>query len=220
MSGPCAVGCAAYRQQNPTAPEKGRPILEPLELLAVALSVAAVWWTTVRNALCWPVGLVSVLLYGWIFYGAHLYSDALLQLVYAALQCYGWWQWRRAPRVARRPQVRRPRMPDLVLAVLLGVTGALALGTVMSRYTDAAFPWLDATLTALSLVAQYWMARLYRINWLLWIAVDLVYVGLYVVRDLPLTAALYAGFVVLAALGWRQWGRSEADRAIVQGAGA
>jgi nicotinamide mononucleotide transporter len=91
----------------------------------------------------------------------------------------------------------------------------------MSRYTDAALPWLDATLTALSLVAQYWMARLYRVNWLLWIAVDLVYVGVYVVRHLPLTAALYAGFVVLAILGWRQWGRSDAGATTLpQGASA
>ena len=174
-----------------------------------------------RNSLCWPVGLVSVLLYGWIFYGARLYSDALLQLVYAALQCYGWWQWSKAPMHARRPQVRRPRGRDLAFAMLVGSVGAVALGNIMSRYTDAALPWLDATLTALSLVAQYWMARLYRVNWLLWIAVDLVYVGVYVVRHLPLTAALYAGFVVLAILGWRQWGRSDAGATTLpQGASA
>lgn len=173
-----------------------------------------------RNQLCWPVGLVSVLLYAWIFYGARLYSDALLQLVYAALQCYGWWRWSKAPVRAQRPQVCRPKGRDLALAVLVGAVGAVALGNVMSRYTDAALPWLDATLTAFSLVAQYWMARLYRINWLLWIAVDLVYVGVYVVRQLPLTAALYAGFVVLAILGWRQWGRSEESTKLPQGASA
>jgi len=191
-----------------------------LEILAVVLSVAAVWWTTVRNRLCWPVGLVSVLLYGWIFYGAKLYSDALLQLVYAALQCYGWWQWRIAPAQVRRPDVRHPRARDLTLGMLLGAIGAVALGAIMSRYTDAALPWLDATLTAFSLVAQYWMARLYRANWLLWILVDLVYVGLYGVRHLPLTAVLYAGFVLLAVLGWRQWGRTERERPAMQAAAA
>jgi len=194
--------------------------LEPLEILAVALSVAAVWWTTVRNRLCWPVGLLSVLLYGWIFYGAKLYSDALLQLVFAALQCYGWWQWRMAPAPLRLPQVRRPKGRDLALGVLLGAMGALALGALMAHYTDAALPWLDAALTAFSLVAQYWMARLYRANWLLWILVDLVYVGLYVVRHLPLTAVLYAGFVLLAVLGWRQWGRTERERPAIQAAAA
>jgi len=187
--------------------------MDPLETLAVLISIAAVWWTTARNWLCWPVGLVSVLLYAWIFFSARLYSDALLQLVYAGLQCYGWWQWRTAPAAAQLPIVRQPGLRALAGGVILGAAGAIGLGALMSRYTNAALPWLDAALTAFSLVAQYWMARLYRANWLLWIAVDVIYVGVYWVRGLPLTAGLYAGFVVLAALGWWRWAqRSVSNR--------
>ncbi len=185
--------------------------LDPLEALAVALSLAAVGLTTARNALCWPVGLASVLLYGWIFLGARLYSDALLQLVFAVLECYGWWQWRRQPRSGGRPQVHEPRATELWAPLLAALLGALALGAGMARYTDAALPWLDALLTTLSLVAQFWMARMIRLNWLLWIGVDVVYVGVYWVRELPLTAALYLGFIALAAWGWRSWG-SAAER--------
>jgi len=180
--------------------------------------VAAVWWTSVRNALCWPSGLVSVLLYAWIFQRARLYSDALLQLVYAVLLLYGWWNWRRAPAGppaaegakgatsrASRPLVRRPAALEIGLPLAIALPAALALGAFMARHTDAAWPWLDATLTALSLVAQVWMARLLRVNWLLWIGVDLVYVPLYASRQLPTTAALYAVFLVLAVLGWWRW---------------
>jgi nicotinamide mononucleotide transporter len=198
-----------------------------LESLAVVLSLAAVWWTSVRNPVCWPVGLVSVLLYGWIFLGARLYSDALLQIVYAVLQCYGWWNWRRARPVVEaargaaptalaatqseaRPAVVVPRAYQLLWTLGVGGVGAVLLGGVMARYTDAALPWLDAALAALSLVAQYWMARLFRANWLLWIAVDLVYVMLYLNRGLPVTAALYAGFVGLAMLGWWRWNPADA----------
>jgi nicotinamide mononucleotide transporter len=179
--------------------------VDPVEALGVALSVAAVWLTTTRNPWCWPVGLASVLVYGWIFVGARLYSDALLQLVYAFLEIYGWWQWRRLPQAAGQPAVRAPRPMEIWLPAVLALAGAVALGAGMARYTDAALPWLDAVLTAASLVAQYWMARLIRANWLLWIVVDLVYVGVYWSRALPLTAALYAGFVVLAAIGWWRW---------------
>lgn len=171
----------------------------------MALSVAAVWLTTARNSLCWPLGLVSVLVYGAIFLRARLYSDALLQLVYAVLEIYGWWQWRRAPRTDGRPLPRRLAGPDCWLPLVLAVPAALALGAAMARYTDAAMPWLDAALTAASLVAQYWMARMYRANWLLWIGVDAIYVGVYWLRALPLTAALYAGFIALAWRGWRRW---------------
>ncbi len=182
--------------------------LDPLELAAVVLSIAAVWWTTARKPICWPVGLVSVLVYAWIFFRARLYSDALLQGVYAVLQVYGWRRWSAAPQEQGLPQLRRPALSELLLHLSIGAVGAVLLGTAMARYTDAAVPWLDATLTAFSLVAQWWAARLVRTNWLLWIAVDVVYVGLYATRQLPLTAALYAGFVVLAAIGWWRWGRT------------
>ncbi len=180
--------------------------VDPVEALAIALSIASVWLTTARNILCWPVGLAAVLLYGWIFVGARLYSDALLQLIFAALQIYGWWQWRRQPQAGPQPAVRPARPAEIWVPLVLALIGAGALGAIMSR-TDAALPWLDATLTALSLVAQFWMARMIRANWLMWIAVDVVYVGVYWTRGLPPTALLYAGFVVMAGLGWWRWRR-------------
>lgn len=180
--------------------------VDPTEAIAIVLSVAAVWLTTARNILCWPVGLVSVLLYGWIFARSHLYSDALLQVIFAGLQLYGWWQWRRQRQDGPQPAVRPARPMDMWLPLVLAVAGAGLLGTVMST-TDAALPWLDASLTALSLVAQYWMARVIRANWLMWMAVDVVYVGLYWSRDLAPTAALYAAFVVMAGVGWWRWRR-------------
>jgi len=182
------------------------------------VSAIAVWLTTTRSALCWPVGLLSVLLYGYIFIGARLYSDALLQGIYAGLELYGWLCWARARAgllatatrgaTDRLPPVVRPGFRDIAFPLLAGLLGAVLLGLLTSTYTDAALPWTDAVLTGLSLVAQYWMARLYRINWLLWIAVDVVYVGVYVSRGLGVTAALYAAFLVLAALGWHRWGRA------------
>src|SRR5476651_1477355 len=67
-----------------------------LELFAAALGVIAVWLTVKQNPWCWPIGLVMVLVYSWIFFDVKLYSDMLLQVIYAALQLYGWWQWTRA----------------------------------------------------------------------------------------------------------------------------
>jgi nicotinamide mononucleotide transporter len=81
------------------------------------------------------------------------------------------------------------------------------LGAFMHRWTDAALPWLDAALTAFSLVAQWWQARRHVAAWWLWIAVDVIYVGEYVYKHLLITAVLYAGFVALAAIGLRDWRR-------------
>lgn len=186
-----------------------------VELAAALLSAWGVWLTTRRHPACWPVGLVSVVIYAWVFVDAKLYSDALLQGAFGVMIGYGWVRW--AQHLGDDGRVRIAPLPPRQAAwhAALGVLGAVALGAFMHRYTDAALPWLDATLTAFSLVAQWWQARRHTAAWWLWIIVDVVYVGEYLYKDLRITAVLYALFVALAAAGMRRWqqaGRAQAAR--------
>ena len=176
-----------------------------LELIAALLGVTAVWLTVKQNAWCWPIGLVMVLIYGWLFYEVKLYSGMLLQVAYAILQLYGWWQWKRPGHAEDARQVSRLQRPALFTGLATGVLLSAALGTAMANWTDAALPWLDATLTGFSLVAQLWMAQKRVQCWPLWIAVDVIFVGLFIYKELYLTAALYALFTLLAVQGWRTW---------------
>lgn len=185
-----------------------------LEIAAVVFSALGVWLTARRNPLCWPVGLVSVALYGWIFFGYKLYSDMLLQGVFAALQLYGWQRWWSGARDEGGVVVEHLPLQRQLAGLAIGALGGVLLGYAMLSYTDASFPWLDAALAGFSLVAQVWMARKYVACWWLWIVVDVVYVGMYLAKDLYLTAGLYAGFVVLAALGWRSWQQAVRQSAV------
>jgi nicotinamide mononucleotide transporter len=179
-----------------------------IELIGALVSAWAVWLSARRRPWCWPVGFASVLIYGWIFIDARLYSDALLQLAFAGLIVYGWRRWLHhlgddgLVLVAPLP----PR--QAVAHIAIGVIGALVLGGAMHRWTDAALPWLDAALTAFSLVAQWWQGRRHITAWWMWIAVDVIYVGEYVYKHLLITSVLYAGFVVLAVIGARDWQRA------------
>ncbi|MCP1506402.1 nicotinamide mononucleotide transporter [Pseudomonas marginalis] len=185
-----------------------------LELFAAALGVIAVWLTVKQNPWCWPIGLVMVLLYTWVFYDVKLYSDMLLQVVYAALQVYGWWQWtRRAGDIKPGRQVTSLGWPAIMTSLAIGAVGSLLLGAAMAHWTDAAQPWLDAALTGFSLVAQMWMAQKRVQCWPLWIAVDVIFVGLFLYKGLYLTAALYALFTLIAVQGWREWRADPALRA-------
>src|SRR4051812_41936572 len=114
-----------------------------LEFTAVIISALGVWISTRRNMLCWPVGLVSVLLYGWIFWHAKLYSDMLLQFIFAGLQVYGWRRW--SQRKNECNEVAVTRIPPRVCAIdlLVGALGSIALGYPMSAMTDSSLPWLD-----------------------------------------------------------------------------
>ncbi|MGE8064682.1 nicotinamide riboside transporter PnuC [Pseudomonas sp. NPDC089569] len=176
-----------------------------LELFAATLGVIAVWLTVKQNPWCWPIGLVMVLVYSWIFYEVKLYSDMLLQMVYAALQIYGWWQWTRAGNAGSGREVSRLQGQSVATGLAIGAIGSLLLGAAMTHWTDAAQPWLDAALTGFSLVAQLWMAQKRVQCWPLWIVLDCIFVGLFLYKGLYLTAALYGLFTLLAIQGWRTW---------------
>jgi len=176
-----------------------------LETLAVIVSFLAVWLTTTRHMLCWPVGLLSVVLYGKVFFDAKLYSDTLLQGFFGVFQLYGWALWRLGQGSVGEVRIAPFSTQDLVIGLIAGALGTVMLGGMMSYYTDAAVPWVDATLTSYSLVGQYWTARRFIANWILWIVVDVIYTGLFIFKDLNETAGLYAAFVVLAILGLRRW---------------
>jgi nicotinamide mononucleotide transporter len=188
---------------------QGTP-MSGLELFAAVLGVIAVWLTVKQNPWCWPIGLVMVLLYSWIFFEVKLYSDMLLQLVYALLQLYGWWQWTRPERVEDARQVSYLRATPMLAGLTAGLLASLALGAAMATWTDAAQPWLDAALTGFSLVAQVWMAQKRVQCWPLWAVLDVIFVGLFLYKELYLTAALYALFTLIALRGWQQWRRDPA----------
>ncbi|KFE55112.1 nicotinamide riboside transporter PnuC [Pseudomonas syringae] len=181
--------------------------MSTLEIIAVIVNVLGVWLTARRIRWCWPVSVVAVLLYAWIFYDAKLYSDMLLQVLFAFLQGYGWWRWSTGGLDHGKVHVGQLALGEAALGLIVGALGAVLLGSLMATFTDAAVPWLDASLTAFSLVASVWAARKYVASWWLWIVLDVVYVGMYLFKDLHLTAGLYAGFILLALYGWREWRR-------------
>lgn len=182
-----------------------------IELVAAILSAVAVWLTATRRPIGWPIALISVALYAWVFMHSKLYSDALLQGIFAVLIVYGWWRWLQHLDDGGKVLIARLAVGKACMHLCLGALVALVLGWFMQRHTDAALPWLDAALAAASLVAQWWEAKRHRATWWLWILIDSVYIGVYVYKDLLVTAILYAGFILLAVRGlysWKQAGQS------------
>ena len=149
-------------------------------------------------------------MYAVVFYQAKLYADMGLQGIYFVLSVYGWWAWLRGGEdhsaLAVSVVARRAR----ISLFALGATFGLLLGTLLHRFTDASLPFMDSMLTSFSLVAQWLMARKKLESWIVWIAVDVFYVGMFLYKSLYLTAGLYAVFLVIAAMGLVEWKRSMA----------
>jgi len=178
-----------------------------LEHVAVACGLANIYLTVRQNIWCWPVGVVMVSLYIYIFYGAKLYSDAGLNVFFLVMQFYGWYQWTRGPVEHARSlaPVTRLSRKGWTWTVAGIVAGTAALGTAMHRLTDAALPYPDAFTTMLSIFAQFLLTRKILDNWTLWIVADIIYVAIYSMKSLYWTAGLYVVFLVLCIQGYREW---------------
>lgn len=81
----------------------------------------------------------------------------------------------------------------------------VAIYLILRYLTDSTVPVADAFTTALSIVALWMMARKYAEQWLYWLVVDAVCVGLYIYKGIYFYAALYAVYTVIAWLGYRKW---------------
>ena len=179
-----------------------------LEILAAAFGIWSVWLSTRQHLWAWPTAIVNVVLYAVVFRAAKLYADMGLQVVYAVLSAYGWYHWKHGgAHDSTLPVARASRREWLVLTALAAVA-ATGLARLLANKTDAALPAMDATLSVVSLAAQYMMTRKLIENWLVWIALDVVYIGMFEYKQLHVTAALYAVWLVLAVLGWRSWRES------------
>jgi nicotinamide mononucleotide transporter len=196
------------------------------EIIGTVLGVIGVWLMIRQNIWGWPVGLVQVAVYAWVFSGAKLYSDTILQVFFFVIQAYGWWHWWRGMGHGSSALLRQGSegrgglaLPVTRLGVA-AITGWVALGAgltagwgwLMHRTTDAALPWWDAFILVFSLIAQWLQARKNLECWAGWLLVNTVAIGVYWVKDLQLTSGLYLIFWGMSLWGWREWNRSMLGR--------
>ena len=170
-----------------------------LALVMVICAIRELHWS-------WPLAIASSVLYFFVFRDSLLYAEANLQVVFAALALWGWWQWLRGAQGGTKSlRIGRLSQRGWWLA---GTTLAMlwpGIALLLIRYTDSDVPWWDALPTALSLIGQALMGRKLIENWLVWGVVNVISVGLFAHKGLWLTCLLYTIFIVMSIMGWRAW---------------
>lgn len=176
-----------------------------VEVAGFATGALCVWLVVRRNIWNFAVGMANNVFFLVLFLQAGLYADAWLQVLYFGLGAIGWYWWLHGGADRAALVVRRTPHRAWVGIVML-ITGlAWVVHTLLTSHTDSTVPVADALTTALSLGAQLMLNRKWIGNWLLWIIADVIHIGLYIHKELYLTAALYAVFLALCVVGWRQW---------------
>jgi nicotinamide mononucleotide transporter len=182
--------------------------MEWLEIFGTFVGLIYLWLEWKASIYLWITGIIMPAIYIFVYYDAGLYADTGINVYYLLAAVYGWFVWRFGARKVGKKELPVTRMPWRKM--LLPLTGIFLCAFVfiawlLIRFTDSTVPLWDSFTTALSIIGMWMLARKYVEQWLTWIAVDAVSAGLYVYKDLPFTAGLYAIYTLIAIFGYLKW---------------
>jgi nicotinamide mononucleotide transporter len=182
--------------------------ISPVEIVGFLLTIVSIWLATKENIWYYPTGLIALIAYTWVYYDARLYAESLLQIIFFALMIYGWYEWLHGGANRKElPVTSTPRWA-WIAGISSGVVVSAITIWIQLTYTDNPAPYVDSSLFAWSVVAQWMTARKWIESWVFWLVINTVAVPLYISRQLWLTAVLFVALWVLAVLGYREWRRT------------
>lgn len=175
-----------------------------LEWIGTATGLVCVYLAAKQHIWNWPISIVSVGCYLVIFYQHRLYGDSLLQIYFLLTAIYGWYYWRKRDLSHEKP-ISSLSSNQILLTIAAIILLGVGLGVALQHWTDTDVPYADGMCTAMSFGAQLLMTRKILQSWMIWIAVNLCYIPLYLHKDLAMTAVLYSIFAVIAWNGYQDW---------------
>ena len=200
-----------------------------IEAIAAVFGLLCIWFASKEKTINYLFGLINVSLFAIIFYQIQLYALLLLQVFFFFANIYGWYAWTRPQPSGDRLVVRwldKEKAAIISVFVLLSILlltfyiapvffaranftveilnfGGAGLGAPVLQ--PDAFPFLDSTVTVLSVIAQILMTRKYVENWILWIVINIISVGLYATQGVFVLSIQYTALLFIAINGTREW---------------
>ena len=190
--------------------------VEAIDLAGLVLGLVYLWLEFKASIWLWLVSVIMPIVHGYLYWERGLYADFGMEIYYVLAAVYGFamWKWARGRGNdgsngenggdGERPITRFP-LRRVLPVVIVGLALWGIIYWILIHWTDSSVPVCDSFTTALSMVALWALAQKYAEQWLLWLVVDAVCTVLYIYKQIPFTACLYAFYTVMAVLGYRTW---------------
>ncbi|NQV03209.1 MAG: nicotinamide mononucleotide transporter [Bacteroidia bacterium] len=178
-----------------------------LEIFAVFCGLASVWFMKKENILVYPLGIINVLIYVYICYTSRLYAFAGINVFYAVMSAYGWYNWLRKNDRNERIQVTRLTIWGLLFYIMCIIGFFFIIRFLLDQYTDSEIPSWDALTTAIYIIAMWLLAKKKVEHWLLWIIGDVISIGMFAWLNLYFSSFQFLAFTVIAIFGFIEWRR-------------
>jgi nicotinamide mononucleotide transporter len=189
-----------------------------LEFFGTLAGAIAVWLSARANVWSWPIGIINVTLFFFLFFQVQLYPDMFLQAFFFVTNLMGWWRWKH-PNTGeedKKSELRVSFMPvkHMILLSGVGIAGTFLFGNFASRLHEmlpaifskpSAFPYLDSFVTVMSIVATFLMIQKKVECWILWIVIDVIATYMYFMKGIKFVGIEYLAFCFIAAFGLWNW---------------
>ncbi len=177
-----------------------------IEIIGTLSGFVFLYFEIKQSKWLWPVGLFSAVMYIYVFFMAKFYADMGLQFYYVFISVYGWFHWSISKSKSKKGlPITRLNLSILTRLILVSLVVYVAISFVLVNYTDSPLPYWDAFTTSLSIVATWMLAKKILEQWLVWVLVDAVSMGLYLYKELYPTTILFGVYTLLAVYGYIQW---------------
>ena len=177
-----------------------------LQIVGTLLGLLYLWLEYRANIWVWIVGAIMPMVHGMLYLQSGIYADAAMQLYYVAAGVYGLFVWLRGKkRSEKRVDIQHTPKQWIFSLVAVYVVLHISLYFLLTEFTDSRVPLFDSMSTALSIVAMWMLSRKLVEQWLVWLVVDMISVGLYLYKGIPITAMLYMLYCALAVAGYMRW---------------
>ena len=178
------------------------------EIIAAGLGFIAIFLQIKQNVWYWLVSIIMVSMYIYIYIDVRLYADMSLQVYYLIISFYGWYMWLYGEKLndhKTQLSVSTISQTLLVILTIISIVLFFIIAWILLHFTNSDLPYWDSFTTSLSFVATWMLARKKIENWLIWIVVDAVSVGIYLYKELYPTAVLFLFLTLLAFVGYSKW---------------
>lgn len=179
--------------------------IQIIELIAALVGVLYVWLEIKANRWLWVVGIILPLFYIYISWKSQVYGNVFVNIMYILLSIYGLQVWRDKKKEPKDDKIRHIERRLGYFAICQTLIFTVALGPVLSRFTDSPFPYIDALATSLCFVGMYLLAQKYIEHWYCWFFSNIIYAALYFYQGFITTGIIFVLFTVMSVVGYLNW---------------
>jgi nicotinamide mononucleotide transporter len=187
-----------------------------LEIFAVITGLLYVYLEIKQNKLMWIIGIISSLVFIFVFFDAKIYAQMGIYGYYVLISVYGYWKWHfgsaQCPEMRSLSEVETPAKSKIknqksknLTLIIISLILSTILGYILTNFTNSTIPYFDGLVAGFSIVATWMLTQKIIQHWYFWMGINLFCVPLYASQGLYFTAFMFLVYFVMSIIGLREW---------------